>query len=215
MICLGQKFSAWSCLLAQVWQESIVFPRFLYSCRFSLCCSFRRCCNRAGEQFPAPARKHVELLFFSWTVTPASPLVSTTSWGLVSAFLWTSVKAFLVCFVCGAMIKFRKQLLRFRATWALPTNTAGCQMTKIFSSVTSRESYGQKWHCNTYNAFLCSERLRCALVNKLNHGIRARSWISISKFHISKRLDGKGMFMKPSFSGKHGLLIINMTSGLF
>lgn len=123
------------------------------------------------------------------------------------------------CFACGAMIRFRKQLLRFRPTWALmPTNSAGCQKTKIVSSAISRGSYHQKWHCNIYDAlffffFSLPERLGCALVNKLNNGIRARSWIFCLKFLISNCLDGKGIFVKRSFSGKHGLLTMNLTSG--
>jgi len=42
----------------------------------------------------------------------------------------------------------------------------------------------------THTMIFSVQRLRCALV-KLNHGIGARSWISISKFHINKCLDGK------------------------
>lgn len=90
------------------------------------------------------------------------------------------------CFVCGAMIRFRKQLLRFRAIWALmPTNSAGCQITKIVGSAISRGSYGQTWQWNIHDALLFQKRLGCALMSKLNHGVWARNGTFSLKLLIS------------------------------
>lgn len=165
------------CLLKCDKSQSAVFPPFPCSGQFLLCyCSFRSCCNRVGEQFPATVRKHVKLLF------SPGPLCLLPLWSLPPLRAWFPLFSGLLqeplhfCFVCG-VIRLRKQLLRFRAIWALmPANSPVCQMTKIVGSVISRGSWVQKWHCNVYDTVLFSKRLDCALVNKLCHGIEASSW---------------------------------------
>ena len=218
MICLGHKVSAWSCLSAQVWQESegCLSSLSILLSVLTLLLQLQKLLQLSRRAVSCSSRKACQTSFFLQDCYACFPSGFYHLSGLGFRFPLDFCKSpSRFCFVCGVMIRFRKQLLRFRATWALmPTNSAGCQMTKIVGSVISRGSYGQKRHCNTYDALLSSKRLGCALVNKLNHGIMARSWIFNSKFLTNNCLDGKGMFMKLSISGKHGLLTMNLTSGL-
>lgn len=144
---MGQKVSAWSFLTAQAWQESegCLFPLSIFLSVLTLLLQLQELLQSGRRAVSCSIWKACRSYLFSSTVMPASPSIYHLP-GLGFRFPLDFCKSpSHFCCVCGVMIRFRKQLLRFRATWALmPTNIAGCQMTKIVDSITSGGSYGQK-----------------------------------------------------------------------
>lgn len=175
---LGTKSQCLDLFIKCDQNQRVVFPLFSYSCQFQLCfCSFRSCWGIGQESsflLQLESMSNFSFLQDCYSCFPSGFYhLSGLGFHLPLDFC-KSPSCF--CFVCGVMIRFRKQLLRFRAVWAqMPTTRAGCQITKIVGSAISRGNYGQTWHWNIYDTLLFSKTLGCTLMIKLNHDVRARN----------------------------------------